>query len=287
MPSPSTVSIPDLSGRSVVVTGATSGVGRAAAIALANAGAQVTLAVRNLAKGQQLARQLPHGAQARQLDLADLSSIRAFAARYPDPVDILINNAGVSETTLKRTADGFEMQMGTNHLGHFALTGLMLDQLTGRVVTVASQAERMARLDLGDLNWERRPYRGGRAYNDSKLANLLFTAELNRRLTAAGSTVTALAAHPGLVDTAIYDEAAGIWVLLNRLLAQDADAGAQPVLLAATAELPGNSFTGPRHLMHMRGGAELIDRSKTAQDTALARQLWDVSESLTGVHYAI
>jgi NAD(P)-dependent dehydrogenase (short-subunit alcohol dehydrogenase family) len=286
MPANSPPQIADLSGQSVLVTGATSGVGRATATALAAAGAHVTLAVRNLAKGQQLADQLGSRAETRQLDLADLGSVRTFAERYQKPIDVLINNAGVSETTLKRTSDGFEMQMGTNHLGHFALTGLLLEQLHGRVVNVASQAERMARLDLDDLNWERRSYKAACAYNDSKLANLLFTAELNRRLKARGSSVTAMAAHPGLVDTAIYEDAARIWVLLNRLLAQDADKGAKPVLLAATADLPADSFTGPRHLMHMRGGATLIDRSKTARDAALARQLWNVSESLTGVHYA-
>ena len=196
----------------------------------------------------------------------------------------------MSERALTRTADGFEADLGVNHLGHFALTNLLLEQVTGRVVTVASQAERMARLDFDDLDWTARPYQRSRAYNDSKLANLLFTAELQRRLTAAGSPVRAIAAHPGLVATPIYQHdgprrlADTVWAPALHLLAQDADHGALPVLFAAVADVPGGSFTGPRHLAHMRGGAQLIGRSKAAQDPGLARRLWTTSEQLTGVH---
>jgi NAD(P)-dependent dehydrogenase (short-subunit alcohol dehydrogenase family) len=156
-------------------------------------------------------------------------------------------------------------------------------------VTVASQAERMSRLDFDDLNWERRAYRPSRAYNDSKLANLLFIAELQRRLSAAGSPVKAVAAHPGLVNTPIYQHdgprrlADAVWAPLLHLVAQDADHGALPILFAATADVPGDSFAGPRHLAHMRGGWQLIGRSGPAQDPALARRLWTVSEQLTGV----
>jgi NAD(P)-dependent dehydrogenase (short-subunit alcohol dehydrogenase family) len=285
--------LPDLTGQTVIVTGASSGLGQSVAHALAGAGARVVLAVRNPAKGQAVADTIPGRTEVRQLDLARLDSVRAFAAAWDGPIDLLINNAGVSEVSLTRTADGFESVLGVNHLGHFALTNLLLAQVTGRVVTVASQAERMARLDFDDLNWENRPYRRSRAYNDSKLANLLFTAELQRRLTAADSPVKAMAAHPGLVNTPIYqhDGPRGLadvaWAPLLRLVAQDADHGALPVLFAAVANVPGDSFAGPRHLAHMRGGAELISRSAAAQDPALARRLWTVSEQLTGVRSAL
>ena len=235
---------------------------------------------------------MPGRTEVRALDLARLDSVRAFAAGWDGPVDLLINNARVSGPSLDRTADGFEMKFGTNHLGHFALTNLLLEHVTGRVVTVASQAERFGRLDFGDLNWERRDYQPSRAYNDSKLANLLFTAELQRRLTAAGSGVRANAAHPGLVATAIYHHdgprrpADRVWAVVNRLLAQDAEHGALPVLYGAVADIPGDSFAGPSHLAHMRGAPELIGRSAAAQDPDLARRLWDVSEQLTGVRSA-
>ena len=287
------VDIPDLTGRTVIVTGASSGIGLATARALGEAGARVVLAVRNVDKGQAAAAGMPGLTEVRALDLARLDSVRAFAAGWDGPLDLLINNAGVSGPSLTRTADGFEMTFGTNHLGHFALTNLLLAHVTGRVVTVASQAERLGRLDVDDLNWERRAYQPSRAYNDSKLANLLFTAELQRRLTAAGSGVRANAAHPGLVATAIYQHdgprrpADRVWAVVNRLLAQDAEHGALPVLYAAVADIPGDSFAGPSHLAHMRGAPELIGRSAAAQDPDLARRLWDVSQQLTGVPSAL
>jgi NAD(P)-dependent dehydrogenase (short-subunit alcohol dehydrogenase family) len=283
--------MPRMTGKTIIVTGGGSGIGRATAKVLAGAGARVVLAVRDIAKGKVAAEDMDGEVEVRELDLADLRSVRHFAEDWTGPVDILINNAGVGNQGLKRTADGFEMMFGTNHLGHFALTSLLLGQVTERVVTVASQAERMARLDLDDPNWRARPYEGSRAYNDSKLANLLFTAELQRRLTASGSGARAIAAHPGFVSTNIYVTAeprrVTFWSLFNRVIAQDPDAGALPVLYAATGDLPGNSFTGPRYLMHMRGGAELIKRSATAQDPELAQRLWTVSEQLTGVHATV
>ena len=281
--------LPDFTGQTAIVTGASSGIGQATARALAGAGARVVLAVRNTAKGRAAAATIPGRTEVRELDLASLDSVRAFAATWEGPVDLLINNAGVSAPTLIRTADGFESKLGVNHLGHFALTNLLLEHITGRVVTVASQAERFARLDFDDLNWEHRPYQPSRAYNDSKLANLLFTAELQRRLTAVGSPVKANAAHPGLVATSIYQHDSArrpadfAWAVALRLLAQDAGRGALPVLFAAVADLPGNSFAGPRHLAHMRGAPGLIGRSAPAQDPDLARRLWTVSEQLTEV----
>lgn len=283
--------VPDLAGRIAVVTGGNTGLGFEVARVLATRGAQVTIACRDVAKAQRAADDIP-GASIVPLDLASLESVREAAVALNgefQKIDLLINNAGVSELALTRTADGFESDFGVNHLGHFALANLLLEQVTGRIVTVASQAERMARLDFDDLNWERRPYRRSRAYNDSKLANLLFSGELQRRLTAAGSPVRAMAAHPGLVNTPIYQHdgprrlADAAWAPLLRLVAQDAHHGALPVLFAAVAGVPGDSFAGPRHLAHMRGGAELIARSAAAQDPALARRLWTASEQLTGV----
>jgi len=282
--------IPDMTGKTGIVTGANSGIGQSVARDLAAAGARVVLAVRSTEKGRQAAAGMPGAAEVRELDLASLDSVRAFAAGWNGPIDLLINNAGVSAPALARTNDGFEADFGTNHLGHFALTNLLLEHLKGRVVTVASQAERLARLDLEDPNWEHRPFDSRRAYNDSKQANLLFTAELQRRLAATDSQVLANAAHPGLVSTPIYNRNGrgfSIWQLLVPLLAQDPDHGALPVLYAAVANIPGNSFAGPSHLAHMRGAPQLIDRSATAKNPELARRLWTLSETLTGIHSPI
>src|SRR5579875_2444673 len=212
--------IPDQTGRTAIITGANSGIGRAAAAALAARGAHVVLAVRNLEKGRAAAATMPGSTEVRELDLAALDSVRAFAAGWEGSVELLINNAGVMIPPLSRTAQGFELQFGTNHLGHFALTNLLLEHVRGRVVTVASQAERMGRLDLDDLDYASGDYSGSRAYSRSKLANLLFTSELQRRLSAAGSTVLALAAHPGFVATEIYEKSGGITALAVRLIAQ-------------------------------------------------------------------
>jgi NAD(P)-dependent dehydrogenase (short-subunit alcohol dehydrogenase family) len=278
----STADIPDLSGRTAIVTGANSGVGLATARALAGAGARVVLAVRDPDRGRAAARTIPGDTEVRVLDLADLSSVRAFAGGGLGPIDLLINNAGLSVPEPRRTADGFELQFGTNHLGPFALTNLLLAHVTGRVVTLSSQAERMGRLDLDDPNGERRPYRESAAYNRSKLANLLFTAELQRRLDAAGSPVRAVAAHPGLVRSGIYAESGAVTRLMVRALGQSPEQGALPVLYAAVADVPGDSFAGPRRFAHMRGAPELINRSAAARDEGLAARLWTLSEQLTG-----
>jgi NAD(P)-dependent dehydrogenase (short-subunit alcohol dehydrogenase family) len=279
---------PNLTGKTVVVTGANSGIGLATAKALAGYGAHVVFAVRDTAKGRRATEAVPGDTEVRKLDLADLASIRRFATDWQGPIHLLINNAGVSAPELERTTDGFELMFGTNHLGPFALTNLLLPHVTGRVVSLASQAERMGRINFDDLNWEHTPYKQSRAYATSKLANVLFSSELQRRLKAAGSSVLAVAAHPGFVATNIYDRSTGLVTrLMLRLLSQDPDQGALPVLYAAIGDVPGDSFTGPEHWMHMRGGAELIGRSETAQDTELARQLWDASEKLTGVSFSL
>src|SRR5215207_5133070 len=209
--------LPSLDGRTVIVTGANSGIGLAAAREMARAGARVVLAVRDTAKGDQAAASLPGTVEVRALDLADLASVRSFAEGWSEDVDILVNNAGVMAVPEQRTADGFEMQIGTNHLGHFALTNLLLPRVKDRVVTVASGAHRMGRIDLDDLNWERRGYDRWRAYGQSKLANLLFTLELQRRVDESGSDVRAVAAHPGWSATNLQSHT-GNW-LQNGLMA--------------------------------------------------------------------
>jgi NAD(P)-dependent dehydrogenase (short-subunit alcohol dehydrogenase family) len=288
----STSNIPDLTGRTVIITGANSGIGEAAAHALAAARARVVLAVRDTAKGQAAAARMPGETEVRRLDLASLASVREFAAGWEGEIDLLINNAGVMVPPLTRTAEGFELQFGTNHLGHFALSNLLLEQVTGRVVTVSSAGHRFGSIDFDDLNWERKPYKAWRAYGQSKLANLLFTSELQRRLTAAGSPVLATAAHPGYASTNLQFHSGRrlldlISIAGNRLIAQDADGGALPTLYAAAADIPGNSYAGPGGFMEQRGAPKLVDRSKAAQDTDVARRLWDVSEALTGVRFPL
>ena len=288
----SAADVQDRTGQTAIVTGASSGIGLATAKALVAHGARVILAVRDEAKGRNAAKAMPGpgGAEVAVLDLASLDSVRAFARDWSrQPVDLLINNAGVMIPPLSRTADGFELQFGTNHLGHFALTNLLLPNVKGRVVTVSSSAHRYGRIDFDDLNWEHRRYRAWRAYGQSKLANLLFTAELQRRLAEAGSPVLSMAAHPGYAatnlqshsDSRLMEFAMG--TLGNRLIAQDAASGALPPLYAATAELPGNTFAGPSGFGGLRGAPAPCARSRAASDAEVARRLWQVSESLTGV----
>ncbi|MGZ4167678.1 MAG: oxidoreductase [Solirubrobacteraceae bacterium] len=288
----STSSLPDMTGRTVIVTGANSGIGRAAATALAAAGASLILAVRDTGKGDAAAAQMPGTTEVRRLDLADLTSVREFASAWDGPIDILVNNAGIMIPPLSQTADGFELQFGTNHLGHFALTNLLLPHITGRVVTVASGAHRAGRIDFDDLNWERKSYRAWRAYGQSKLANLLFTAELQRRLDAAGSSAKATAAHPGYAATNLqFHSGSRTMDLLsmagNRLIAQDDEGGSLPTLYAAVADIPGNSYAGPSGFMEGRGAPKLVGRSRAALDMDVARRLWDVSEQLTGVSFPL
>jgi NAD(P)-dependent dehydrogenase (short-subunit alcohol dehydrogenase family) len=287
--------IPGLAGKTVIVTGANSGIGHAAAAALAGAGATVVLAVRDQAKGEVAAAAVPGMTEVRPLDLASLDSVRAFAAAWQGDIDLLINNAGVMIPPLSRTADGFELQFGTNHLGHFALTNLLLPHVAadGRVVTVSSDAHKSGAIDFDDLNWERKRYRPWRAYGQSKLANLLFTTELQRRLTEAGSTVKATAAHPGYAATNLQSHSGSRLLAFamehvgNRLIAQDAAGGALPTLYAAVADIPGGSFAGPSGPfgLGLRGAPKLVARSAAARDAEAARRLWLVSEELTGVAF--
>lgn len=291
----STADIPDLSGHTAIVTGANSGIGLETAKALAAHGARVILAVRDVDRGRRAASTMAGSGttEVRLLDLASLESVRAFASDWSGPVDLLINNAGVMIPPLSRTADGFELQFGTNHLGHFALTNLLLPSIggRGRVVTVSSEAHKGGRIDFDDLNWERKRYRRWRAYSQSKLANLLFTAELQRRLTEAGSPVLSVAAHPGYAATNLQSGSGSpitrfaMEKLGNRLLAQDARGGALPTLYVATADVAGNTFAGPSGFAGLRGAPAPCSRSKAASDAETARRLWDVSEQMTGVRF--
>ncbi|MFH8339741.1 oxidoreductase [Streptomyces sp. AM6-12] len=283
--------IPDQTGRTVVITGANSGLGLATAEALARAGAHVVFAVRDVARGGAAAARVAGSTEVRRLDLADLDSVRAFAAGWDRPLDVLINNAGVMMLPEQRTAQGFEMQFGTNHLGHFALTNLLLPYVTDRVVTLASSAHRWGdqRIHFEDVNLRGR-YSPMRAYGQSKLANLLFTLELQRRLTESGSGVLALAAHPGYAATNLTSHHANplmraAMAVADRVVAQSDRAGALPTLFAATEDIPGASYAGPDGLGEFRGAPTLVARSAAASDPEAARRLWTLSEELTGVEW--
>jgi NAD(P)-dependent dehydrogenase (short-subunit alcohol dehydrogenase family) len=297
--------MPALDGKRAVVTGANSGIGYHTALELARHGADVVLACRDQGRGKQALEQLYEDApdaadraRLEPLDLADLSSVRAFVERYGDaPLDVLVNNAGVMAMPRRTTADGFEMQFGTNHLGHFALTGRLLPNLLAargaRVVTVSSTAHLIGRMDFDDLQGERR-YGRWRAYGQSKLANLLFAAELDRRARGAGVDLVSVASHPGYAATNLQTAAAKIegssWrerimELGNRVFAQTSAAGALPSLYAATAPgVDGGTYWGPSGLL-MRGRPGKAMSVPAARNAGAAARLWDVSEQLTGVRY--
>lgn len=295
------ITLPDLTGKRAVVTGASDGIGLGIATRLAAAGAEVLLPVRNPGKGETALtriRQAAPGAAVslRALDLSSLESVAALGETLRaegDPIHLLINNAGVmTPPDRQTTADGFELQFGTNHLGHFALTNLLLPQITGRVVTVSSNAHRAGMIDFEDLNWEHKPYSAMRAYGQSKLANLLFTAELQRRLADAGSPVLAMTAHPGLASTNLLRTSGKrprLESLIHsaaHLIAQSDEGGALPTLYAAVADIPGNSYVGPSGVLG-RGAPKLVGRSKQARDAEIARRLWAASEKLTDVAFPL
>jgi NAD(P)-dependent dehydrogenase (short-subunit alcohol dehydrogenase family) len=294
--------IPDQGGRTAIVTGANSGLGLVTARELARAGARVVLACRNTQKGGEAVHECEAVApderlELQELDLASLDSVRRFAERFRaehDGLDLLINNAGVMATPRRRTADGFELQFGTNHLGHFALTGLLIGEMEGRedarVVTLSSVAHRTGRIAFDNLGGERRYFRW-RAYGQSKLANLMFALELDRRLRAAGSSVKSLAAHPGWAATNLqyagppaFDRA--VAHVGNKVWAQSAEMGALPTLYAATEPgLESGTFVGPDGFMEQRGHPKPVSPSGAARDEQVARRLWEVSEQLTGVRF--
>ena len=281
--------IPDQTGRTFVITGANSGIGFEAAKALAGKGARIVLAVRDTAKGERAASAIAGETEVRPLDLADLSSVRAFARDTTHDIDVLINNAGVMATPKRRTKDGFELQIGTNHLGHFALTNLLLERVTERVVVVASEAHRVGRIRLDDLNFEHGRYERHLAYGQAKLANLLFASELQRKLQAIGSSVRVTEAHPGYAATNLQSHSSpienAVMAVANKLVAQSAQMGALPTLFAATQDIPGDTYVGPGSLGGMRGHPALSGRSGAAENETTARALWELSEQLTGVPF--
>lgn len=281
----------DLTGQTYIVTGANSGIGLEAARTLGAAGGHVVLAVRDAAKGAAAAGTIDGSTEVRELDLADLSSVRAFADAWDAPITTLVNNAGIMMVAEGRTVDGFERQMGTNHFGHFALTNLLLPHITDRVVTISSGLHNGPQVNLDNLEQEG-VYKPASAYQQSKLANLLFTLELQRRLTEAGSPVVAHAAHPGYSATNLQTHHASplmtklMW-LGNKVIATSAQFGSRPTVHAVTADLPPASYIGPTRLGGMRGAPGPNPRSVQAQDADAAWALWDVSEQRTGAGFPL
>jgi NAD(P)-dependent dehydrogenase (short-subunit alcohol dehydrogenase family) len=298
--------IPDQRGRTAIVTGANSGLGLVTARELARHGAGVVLACRNLDKGADALRQVEAAAPGARvelapLDLGDLSSVEAFAQGFraghgQDGLDLLINNAGVMAPPRHETADGFELQLGTNLLGHFALTarliGLMQGHADARVVTLSSNAHKMGRINFDDLQSERHYTRWG-AYGQSKLADLMFALELDRRLRAAGSSVSSVAAHPGYAATNLQSAAVpaldrAFMRVTNLLVAQSADMGALPSLYAACYPgLEGGSYVGPDGVGEFRGHPHLVSPNRAARDEQAAARLWAAAEELTGVRFEL
>jgi NAD(P)-dependent dehydrogenase (short-subunit alcohol dehydrogenase family) len=299
--------MPDMDGRTVVVTGANSGLGYEATRAFARAGARVIMACRSVDRGETAAAEIRRevaGADlpVRELDLASLSSVRTFAGGFDDDLHVLCNNAGVMALPRSETADGFETQFGVNHLGHFALTGLLFDRLREtaaadgdvRVVTHASGLHERGEIDFDDLQGER-DYDRWEAYARSKLANVLFAYELDRRLQGTGDDVTSVACHPGYAATNLQrrgPEAEGsrlkaaLMAVANAVFAQSAARGALPLLYAATAsDVDGGDYVGPGGLLNMRGTPETQRSSEQSYNRRIAARLWDVSEDLTGVTY--
>lgn len=289
--------IPNQNGRVVVVTGSSSGIGKEAARVLAGKNASVIIAVRNVNKGQSVADEIRNehataDVSVRELDLANLESVKAFArsiVKDYDRLDILINNAGIMACPYLKTDDGFEIQFGTNHLGHFALTGHLLPLLKktigSRIVVVSSLAHRGGNLDFSDLNWNNRKYNTRKAYYDSKLANLYFAYELARKLEREGNNPKVTVAHPGWTATELQRHS-GIFRFLNKIFAQDVSMGALPTLRAAIDEdaSPGEYF-GPGGYFEMRGHPVRVDSNTRSHDVDTARELWKQSEEMTGVEY--
>ena len=292
-----TGNIPDQTGKTAIVTGANSGIGFETARILAEKGAAVILAVRRLEKGETAAEKIrAEFAEAdlalMKLDLADLQSVAEFAAKFGknySRLDLLINNAGVMIPPYTMTNDGFELQFGTNHLGHFALTGRLLNLIlqteNARVVSVSSLAHSQGNLNFDDLNWEKRTYNSWSAYGDSKLANLYFTYELQRRFAANNVGAIAVAAHPGGTNTDLSRHSLLAGFFIN-IFGQSAESGALPTLRAATDKtVAGGEYYGPGGLMEIWGNPVKVDSSKLSKDEAVAAELWRISEELTGVNF--
>jgi len=285
-------------GRIVIVTGSSSGIGYETARVLANKQASVIIAVRNLDKGNKaLAKIIQQNkdadVQVMELDLANLASVKNFAENFQknySRLDLLINNAGVMIPPYAKTTDGFELQFGTNHLGHFALTGQLLKLLIStqgsRIVNVSSGAHNFGKIDFDDLNWEKRNYAQWTAYGDSKLANLYFTYELDRKLKDQGIKTVVTASHPGWTATELQRTGGNVMKYLNGIFAQDITMGALPTLRAAIEEgLKGAEYFGPNGFMEIGGYPVQVESNELSKDRAIAQKLWEVSEQLTSVKF--
>ncbi len=283
MPKWTNADLPPMDGRTVVITGAGSGIGLIAARELARVGARVVAAVRDPAKARAALADVAGAVEIRPLDVSDLGSIRAFVDATEGPVDVLVNNAGVLDIPAQRTADGLDRQTATNYFGPFVLTNLLADRITDRVVSVTSQLHRRAKLDLGDLDWRARTYNPTQAYCDSKMALTLFSLELERRLTAAGSPVRSVLAHPGIATTALAAHSSANRINSLRFLLNDPEHGALPILYAATQDVPGNAYVGPDGLGSVKGYPVVRRPGKRGLDAEAARQLWETTAALTGV----
>jgi len=291
--------IPEMTGKTVIVTGSNSGIGFETAKVMAEKGAEVVMACRNTDKGEAAAAEIrkeneKSNVQVMKLDLASLESVREFAEKFNKSfkkLDILINNAGVMvPPTRQETADGFELQFGTNHLGHFALTGLLLDKIMAtpgsRIVNVSSTAHKIGRIDFTNLNSEKR-YRKWAAYGASKVANLMFTYELQRKLDASGKGTIVTAAHPGWTATDLQRHTASA-SFMNHIVAMKPPQGVLPTLMAATIPLEkGGSFYGPDGLFEMRGYPKQVTSTPHSRNELIAKRLWEISEDATGVKYSL
>jgi len=278
-----TAEMPAMTGKTVVVTGGSSGIGLIAAGVFATAGAHVIVAVRNIQKGQNAARTMSGDVEVRLLDVSDLTSVRDFATEWTGHLDILVNNAGIMDVPLTRTTDHLDLQTATNSFGPFLLTNLLLPHVTDRVVWVTSQLHRMGHLNIDDINWETRPYKPMDAYNDSKLQVILFSLELQRQLTAAGSKVRSVLAHPGIATTALAVHSSSNAINRFSFFLNDPEHGALPTLFAATQNVSGNAYVGPNGPGSIKGHPKVRKPSRAGLDGASAKKLWGVVSGKVGV----
>lgn len=275
--------LPGMTGKTVLITGAGSGIGLVTARELGRVGARVVLGVRSTEKGRRAIAGMPGDFDVRRLDVADLGSVRSFAQAWTGDLDILINNAGVMDAPAARTADGFDVQTATNYIGPFVLTNLLLPHLTDRVVSVTSQLHRQSKLNVDDVDWRSREYHPMHAYQDSKLAIVLFSLELQRRLTASGSPVRSVLAHPGIATTALAAHSSANVVNRFAFLLNDPEHGALPTLYAATRDVPGNAYVGPDGFGSIKGHPIVRKPGKAGSDETKAGDLWQATVALTGV----
>ncbi|MFF3712375.1 SDR family NAD(P)-dependent oxidoreductase [Streptomyces phaeochromogenes] len=274
--------LPNLTGRTVVITGAGRGLGLITARELARAGARVVLGVRDTGKARRAVAGLPGVFDVRPLDVSELTSVRAFADAWTGDIDILINNAGVMDIPAARTADGLDLQTTTNYTGPFLLTNLLLTHVTDRVVHVTSELHKQGRIDLNDLDWRTRKHNGMQAYQASKLAVVLFSLELQRRLTTAGSPVRSVLASPGIARTSLAAQSRSNVINRFTFLTNDPERGALSLLYAATENVPGNSYVGPDGLGGFRGSPAIRRQGKAGLDPVMAGRLWDTTAELVG-----